>query len=203
LPAINRGYVTFGSLNQPAKVDAPVVKSWAQILRRLPKSHLLMKYSGLASNSSAAARYRELFWREGIAPERIEFQDGSPLSEYLEAYTRIDIALDPFPHNGGLTTCDALWMGVPVVTCPGETFASRQSLSHLSNIGFTETVARDLDEYLEIAVRLANDLPRLAAIRSRLREQMAASPLCDGRRFAENLMQLLRGVWREWCRQHA
>ena len=115
------------------------------------------------------------------------------------AYGGVDVALDPFPYNGGVTTCEALWMGVPVVTCPGETFASRHSLSHLSNVGLTETIARDLDEYVEIAVALAGDLPRLAAIRARLRQQMAASPLCDGPRFAANLAALLCDVWRRWC----
>ena len=109
------------------------------------------------------------------------------------------MALDPFPYNGGLTTCEALWMGVPVVTCPGETFASRHSLSHLSNVGLTETIARDLDEYVEIAAGLAGDLPRLAAMRAGLRERMAASPLCDGKRFAANFAEILRGVWRDWC----
>ena len=109
------------------------------------------------------------------------------------------MALDPFPFNGGLTTCEALWMGVPVITCPGETFASRHSLSHLSNVGLTETIAHDLDEYVELAVSLAGDLPRLATLRAGLRERMAASPLCDGKRFAANLMLLLQDVWRRWC----
>ena len=89
-------------------------------------------------------------------------------------------------------------MGVPVVTCPGATFASRHSLSHLSNVGLTQTIARDLDEYVELAASLAQDLPRLAEIRARLREQMAASPLCDGPRFAMNLMSVLREAWRQW-----
>jgi predicted O-linked N-acetylglucosamine transferase (SPINDLY family) len=118
----------------------------------------------------------------------------------LAEYHRIDVALDPFPYNGGLTTCEALWMGVPVVTCPGETFASRHSLSLLSNTGLTETVAGTLDEYVELAASLAGDLPHLAALRAGLREQMAASPLCDGKRFAGNLMRVLRDVWQEWCR---
>ena len=109
------------------------------------------------------------------------------------------MALDPFPYSGGLTTCESLWMGVPVITCPGETFASRHSLSHLSNVGLTETIARDLDEYVEIAVSLASDLPRLAALRAGLRERMAASPLCDGKRFAADLMSVLREVWQRWC----
>ena len=93
-------------------------------------------------------------------------------------------------------------MGVPVITCPGPTFASRHGLSHLSNVGLTETIARDLDEYVRIAVRLAGDLPRLAEIRSGLRQRVAESPLCDGERFARSLLPLLRAVWRRWCAQN-
>ena len=91
-------------------------------------------------------------------------------------------------------------MGVPVVTCPGETFAGRHSLSHLANVGLTETVAGDAREYVALAVRLAGDLPHLAALRAGLRERMARSPLCDGARFAGHLSQHLRDVWRQWCR---
>ena len=112
--------------------------------------------------------------------------------------TQVDVALDPFPFSGSATTCEALWMGVPVVTCPGETFASRHSLSHLSNVGLTETIARDLDEYVELAVSLAGDLPRLAVLRAGLRQRMAASPLCDGKRFATNLVSMLHDVWEQW-----
>jgi predicted O-linked N-acetylglucosamine transferase (SPINDLY family) len=90
-------------------------------------------------------------------------------------------------------------MGVPVVTCPGETFASRHSLSHMSNMGLTETIAGNLDEYVELAVTLAGDLPWLAALRAGLRDRMASSPLCDGKRFAENFVEVLRSVWRDWC----
>ena len=132
-----------------------------------------------------------------IDPGRLEFLGYSPHAELLAEYNRIDLALDPFPYSGGLTTCEALWMGVPVVTCPGETFASRHSLSHLSNVGLTETIARDLDEYVELAVSLAGDLPRLAVLRAGLRERMAASPLCDGKRFAANFASLLHKVWEQ------
>jgi predicted O-linked N-acetylglucosamine transferase (SPINDLY family) len=116
----------------------------------------------------------------------------------LQQYQSVDVALDPFPYNGGLTTCEALWMGVPVITLPGETFASRHSLSHLSNVGLTETIAGTLEEYVELAVSWAADLPRLAALRSALRERMAASPLCNGRRFAANLAAVLRDRWQRW-----
>lgn len=139
-----------------------------------------------------------MFATHGTDVARLEFEGKSSRFDYLDAYNGVDIALDPFPFSGGITTCEALWMGVPVVTCPCETFASRHSLSHLSNIGLTETVARDFDEYVETAVRLANDLDRLAAMRSRLRQQVADSPLCDGSRFAANLIGQLREAWRQW-----
>jgi len=131
----------------------------------------------------------------------VAFLGGSPHADLLEHYHGVDIGLDPFPYSGGLTTLEALWMGVPVITCPGETFASRHSLTHLSNVGLTQTIARSLDDYVTLAVSLADDLPGLAAMRARLRERMASSPVCDGKRFAGNLMQLLRGVWRDWVRQ--
>ena len=130
-----------------------------------------------------------------MGPQRLDLLPWSSYSDYLATYQQVDVALDPFPFSGSTTTCEALWMGVPVITCPGETFASRHSLSHLSNVGLTETIARDLDEYVELAVSLAGDLPRLASLRSGLRERMAASPLCDGKRFASHLMSLLHEVW--------
>ena len=127
------------------------------------------------------------------------FSAGRRVARMLAEYNRLDLVLDPFPYSGGITTCEALWMGVPVITLPGKTFAGRHSLSHLSNVGLTETVARDVADYVELAVRLANDLPRLAKWRAELRGQVARSPLCDGPRFAANLMTALRSIWQEWA----
>jgi predicted O-linked N-acetylglucosamine transferase (SPINDLY family) len=200
LPAPNQGYVTFGCFNNPTKFNARTFTLWSQILHRVPRSRIVFKYAGL--NDPAIARgLTDAFVSHGIDPQRIECLGSSPHPALLAAYHRIDLALDTFPYSGGLTTCEALWMGVPVVTCPGETFASRHSLSHLSNVGLTETIASTPDEYIDRAVSLANDLPRLAALRSNLRQQMAASPLCDGKRFAANLMTLLRNAWKEWVSQ--
>jgi predicted O-linked N-acetylglucosamine transferase (SPINDLY family) len=192
--------VTFGSFNNSAKIGPQVVAVWAEILQRLPLARLVLKYQGM-DDSAVARRLAELFAGHGIGPGRVELLGWSPHPELLAHYHHIDLALDPFPYNGGLSTCEALWMGVPVLTCPGETFASRHSLTHLSTVGLTETISGTLDEYVELAVSLAGDLPRLAAIRGRLRPQVDASPLCDGKRFAENLMQRLRGVWRDWVDQ--
>src|SRR5262249_46069226 len=146
-------------------------------------------------------RYLDLFAASGVDPSRVELVPPSGYAEYLAAFGEVDIALDPFPFAGGITTCDALWMGVPVVTCPGETFAGRHSLSYLSNAGLTETIASNWDEYVDLAVSLASDLPRLAGLRSSLRDRMAASPMCDGKRLAENLINVVRDVWREWCQK--
>ncbi len=198
LPAERRGYVTFGNFNHPAKLTAEMVEVWAAILRRVGKARLVLKYDWLERNG-VARRIAGYFARQGIGDDLLELRGGSERQELLRQYADVDLALDPLPYNGGLTTCEALWMGVPVVTCPGATFAGRHSLSHLSNAGLTETIARDLDEYVELAVSLARDVRRLAAIRARLRTQMAASPLCDGPRFAANLMSVLRQAWQNWC----
>jgi predicted O-linked N-acetylglucosamine transferase (SPINDLY family) len=196
LPSLTEGSMTFGSFNNPAKITAEVVAVWAKILRRAPTARLLLKYWGL-DEPTVKGRYLDLFAAHGVGPQRLELLPSSSHTEYLAAYHRVDVALDPFPFSGGVTTCEALWMGIPVITCPGETFASRHSLSHLSNAGLTETIAGDLEEYVEIAVSLAGDPPRLAALRAGLRQRMAASPLCDGKCFAANLAIVLRDVWRQ------
>jgi predicted O-linked N-acetylglucosamine transferase (SPINDLY family) len=198
LPALTHGAVTFGSFSNPPKITPQVLKVWAKILHRVPKSRLILKYKGM-DDGATSGRLVDQLCVHGIDPNRIECLGWSRHELSLAEYSRVDVALDPFTYNGGLTTCEALWMGAPVITCPGETFASRHSLSHLSVVGLTETIARDRDEYVELAVSLASDLERLAVLRAGLRDRVANSPLCDGRRFARNLMQVLRGMWREWC----
>jgi predicted O-linked N-acetylglucosamine transferase (SPINDLY family) len=197
LPAARCDRPTFGCFNNLAKITPPVVALWAQILRKLPESRLLLKARGLDALATAN-RYRKLFAAYGVSGQQLELSGWSPYAEMLAKYNEVDLALDPFPFSGSATTCEALWMGVPVLTCPGETFASRHALSHLSTVGLAETIARDRDEYVKLAMALAGDLPRLAGLRARLRTQMSASPLCDGPRFARNLMLLLRGAWRCW-----
>ena len=198
LPALARGYVTFGSFNNPAKITPQVVDVWARILRRVAGARLVLKYLGM-SDPSTMRRLTDMFAKRGVDSSRLDLLGWSCHEDVLRQYQRIDVALDPFPYGGGLTTCESLWMGVPVVTCPGETFASRHALSHLSNVGLTETIADDLEGYVLLATGLATDLPRLAVIRARLRQQVAESPLCNGKRFAENFIDVLRGVWRRWC----
>jgi predicted O-linked N-acetylglucosamine transferase (SPINDLY family) len=197
LPAREPGGVTFGGFHNPAKITPAVVQLWARILARLPRARLMLRYRGFDA-PGLAGRYTALFAAEGIDPARLDLGGTLPHAELLGQYAQVDLALDPFPYNGGLTTCEALWMGVPVITCPGETFAGRHSLGHLATVGLTETIARDAGQYVELAVALAEDLPRLAAIRAGLRGRVAASPLCDAPRFARNLRALLRDVWQRW-----
>ena len=198
LPALASGQVTFGSFNNPAKITPQVVAAWAEILRRSAGSRLIVKYFGL-DDRLAADRLRRMLADCGVPANQVELSGGAPQAELLKCYNTVDVALDTLPYSGGLTTCEALWMGVPVVTCPGETFAGRHSLSHLSTVGLTETIAGSLDEYAELAVSLAADLTRLADLRAGLRDRVARSPLCDGRRFADNLTEILRAVWRQFA----
>ena len=200
LPALTHGYFTFGSFNNLAKLTPEVIAIWAEILRRLPDARLSLVTRGLGGVRTRD-RIHEAFGAAGVDPDRVQLRGKLLRSELFAAYNTIDVALDPLPYSGGMTTCEALWMGVPVVTCPAETFASRHSLSHLSNVGSTETIATNRREYVELAVRLAHDLPHLAELRAGLRDQVLRSPLCDGERFAHHLMALLRDVWRHWCRQ--
>ncbi len=198
LPALTCGHVTFASFNLPAKTTPEIVGVWAKILARVPDARLVLKNRGF-DHSTTRRHYQQCFAEEGVAANRVELRGWSPPSDVLASYNQVDIALDTFPYNGGLTTCEAMWMGVPVVTCPGETFASRHGLAHLTAVGATETIAANLDEYVDLAVALANDLPRLASLRAGLRSRVAASPLCDGKRFAGHFASLLREVWTRWA----
>jgi predicted O-linked N-acetylglucosamine transferase (SPINDLY family) len=195
-PVLARGRVTFGCFNNPAKLSPPALSAFAAVLRRVPDSRLLLQYRGL-DDPSMAGRLRDQITRAGVEPLRVESRGSMPYAEYLAAYREVDVALDPFPFNGGVTTCDALWMGVPVVTQPRDTIASRHGLSYLSTIGLAdELVARDANDYVVRAAELVNDLGRLSGLRATLRERMARSPLCDGERLASELLAALRSAWR-------
>lgn len=198
LPALENGAFTFGSFNIPAKTTSQMIGVWSRILHRVPHARLMLKNRGL-DDPGTSSRFLRLFSDHGIGPDRLELRGWSPSREVLACYHQVDVALDTFPYNGGLTTCEAIWMGAPVVTLPGETFASRHGLSHLSAAGLTETISRNLDEYVDLAVGLTGDLDGLAALRAGLRARVATSPLCDGKRFAVHLARILRDVWRLWC----
>jgi protein O-GlcNAc transferase len=199
LPAAERGYVTFGSFNNLVKVNASVLDLWATILKRVPESRLFLKHRWL-NLPDMRARVRDLFERRGVAPARIELMGKLASSaEHLAAYGGVDIALDTFPYNGATTTCESLWMGVPVVTFAGDRHAARVGASMLSRVGLKNLVAESPQAYVEMAVNLAADRPALARLRADLRGRVAASPLCDGARFTRQLETAYRTMWREWC----
>jgi predicted O-linked N-acetylglucosamine transferase (SPINDLY family) len=142
---------------------------------------------------------RAFFGARGIGAERLELACFLPRHEYLRLYHRIDLALDPFPFNGMTTTCDALWMGVPVLTLPGAMPAARAGLSLLSSIGLAELAASSEDDFVRLAAELAADLARLANLRATLRARMLASPLMDAPLFARNVESAYRSMWQRWC----
>lgn len=191
LPCLESGHVTFGSFSNPSKITSQVVTTWAEVLRGVPGSRMILKYRGL-HDAATRKRFEKLFAAEGIELDRLDFEGATPHPAALAAYNRVDIALDPFPFSGSLTSLEALWMGVPVVTFPGKSFASRHTVSHLSTIGLTEPIAADIPGYVERAVSLASDRTWLTSCRAGLRDKMSASPLMDGERFATALLELLR-----------
>ena len=191
--------ITFGSFNTLAKVSQTTLRLWKELLDALPESRLSLKAVALA-DSSARDHFRQRLRTAGIAPERCEIAPQTPtMAEHLSAYGRIHVALDPTPYNGTATTCEALWMGVPVVCLAGNRHASRVSASLLRAIGKSEFIAQSPENYVAIASRLARDRSALAALRFSLRETMRASPLLDGGGYAERFYAALRQCWVHWC----
>ncbi|MBL8807830.1 MAG: tetratricopeptide repeat protein [Rhodospirillales bacterium] len=197
-PAWRDGPVTFGSFNNLSKVGPEVVKLWAAVLAAVPNSRLLLKWRSLG-DPGQRQRVSRMFAQAGIAAERLVLRGPSPHAAMLAEYGDMAIALDPFPFSGGLTTCEALWMGVPVVTLPGATAPSRQTQGFLASLGLNDWVARDGADYVRIAAGLAADPARIADLRKTLRPRMAASALCDGGKFTRDLEAAFRGLWRDWC----
>ncbi len=197
LPALRRGHLTFGSLSILFKVNSAVIDLWAKVLQALPTARLLMFHDKLTA--AAQERIRGQFSQCGIAGERLDLRQGSVTPGYLRIYNEIDIALDTFPFSGGVTTCEALWMGVPVLTLTGATVASRNSAALLARVGLTDMAVQTPEQYVAKAVSLANELERLTKVRQELRQRMATT-LCNGRRFTRGLEDAYRMMWRRWCR---
>ena len=195
-PALEAGYPTFGCLNDFSKIGTPTLTLWSRLLGAVPKARLLLH----APDGSPRQRVRDLLSREGIDPERVSFVGRVPLRDYLEIHHRIDVALDPFPFGGGRTTCDALWMGVPVVSVIGTTGVGRGGASILSNVGMPELLATTPEDYVRIAADLTRDAARLNALRLGLRQRMERSPLMDERRFARSMEAAYREMWTQRCR---
>ena len=200
-----RGF-TFGSFNSINKLDSATTDLWARLLAETPGSRLLLKHTALTEQDGreiVAERFAPSFASRGVDPSRLILEGPSPFVEFLGAYNRVDACLDPFPFGGATTTCDALFMGVPVVTLRGDRTASRVCASILSCVGLTDLIAGSEDEYVRIATSLAApDGPsreRLAALRAGLRARLLASPLCDAPGFARRFEAMLRAWWKKHC----
>jgi predicted O-linked N-acetylglucosamine transferase (SPINDLY family) len=197
LPPTERraGPPTFGCLNNFAKVTDATLELWTRLLRGLPESRLLV----YARAEGHRNRVRGALRDAGVAEARAEFVGHQSLADYLETYRLIDVGLDPYPYGGGTTTCDALWMGVPVVSLAGRTAVSRAGSTLLSHVGLEHLVARNEEQYVELAAALIRDAGALAALRSQLRERIESSPVMDAPQFARDLEATFRTIWRTWC----
>jgi protein O-GlcNAc transferase len=195
LPAAQNGYITFGSLNNFCKTNATTFRLWAQVLRVVANSRLVV----LADEGQHRERTLSVFEQEGIARERIEFVPRQSRHKYLETYHRIDIGLDSIPYNGHTTSLDAYWMGVPVVTLVGNTVVGRAGLSQLTNLGLVELIGHTPEQFVAIAGNLASDISRLSHLRNTLRPRLQTSPLMDAPRFARNIEAAYRRMWQSWC----
>jgi len=199
-PSAAAGHVTFGSLNGLVKVTEPVIRLWARALLAVPGSRILVKGNAF-SDAPERQRYLDMFRRCGIEPARVELRGWTRgFQDHLRVLDEIDIVLDSFPYSGVTTTCEALWMGAPVVTLVVGRACGRYGLTLLSAVGLGELAAATEDEFVAKAAALAADRPRLAELRRTLRARMAASPLCDARAFAGSVEAAYRQAWLAWCR---
>ena len=197
LPAKAAGRITFGSFNNLRKITPAVVEAWAKILHRVPNSKLIMKARPLA-DTTAKTQFSQAFESHEIDAERVTLRGpvASP-TDHLGSYSEIDIAFDPFPYNGTTTTCEALWMGVPVITLAGDRHAGRVGASLLTQIGHNAHIATSQEEYIEIAAQLASNLDGLSKMRSELRENLRRSTLCDGAGFCRRMESAYEHMWQE------
>ncbi len=198
-PSQEKGYITFGSFNNLAKINPGVIALWARLLQAVPDARLILKYPWLSDEPTRELYYAQ-FAEHGIMQDRLELLKKSPTTaEHLAVYARMDVALDTFPYNGTTTTCEALWMGVPVVTLAGNRHSGRVGASLLSQVGLSDCIASTTEDYIECAVGLAADKNRLMELRATLRHKMTASSLCDAVGFTRKIEEAYRTMWRAWC----
>ena len=199
-PCLERGYITFGAFLNPAKIGPGVVQVWAAILRNVPHSRILFKYQAM-DTELMRDRFQGWFSKEGISRERVEFQDKSLLGEYLASYGQMDIALDPFPYQGGSTTLDSLWMGLPMVAMNGRLAVGRSTTSILKAVGLPDTIADSPEQYVKAAVFLAGIVGEIPNMRGNIRKALQSSPFMDETGFTRDLEAAYRDMWRIWCRK--
>jgi predicted O-linked N-acetylglucosamine transferase (SPINDLY family) len=200
LPALSSGRPTFGCFNNLAKINDRVMAVWTRLINAVPGSRLLLK-AKLLQDQTVRGTIRARFAAHGLDEDRLLIEPPSSRIDYLRAYHRIDIALDPFPYPGATTSCEALWMGVPVLTRRGDRFLSHAGETIARNAGLPDWIADDDDAYVTKAAGFASDLGHLAALRAQLRAQVLASPLFDAPRFARHFEAAMAGMWNRWLDQ--
>ena len=196
-PFEDNGYITFGCFNNFAKVTDSVLRTWAQILAQVPNSRLLLEIRGLEGKKFRSDVETRLH-HAGLPPDRVILEPRKKSNQFV-LYNKIDMALDPFPCVGGTTSMDTVWMGVPFVTLAGQHYVSRMGVTILTNASLSELIARNVEEYVAIAVGLALDEVRLHGLRHNLRQKVTASPLMNQAAFTRNMEAAYRGMWRKWC----
>ena len=200
LPALDNGYVTFGSFNNFSKINDAVMALWARVLRSTPNSRLFMKAAQLG-DPEVVESARKQFQSYGVNPDRLSFEGQTDRTDYFTAYNKVDIALDPFPYPGGTTSVEGLWMGVPVIARKGHRFIAHNGETIAHNSGQSHWIAEDDDDYVHKAIEFSSDLPALALTRAGLRDQLLASPFCDARRFARHFEQAMLEMWSDFQSQ--
>ena len=195
-PCIVNGFITFGSLISQYKITEYVIDAWCEILNSSPGSRLLVRNAALGKRSNQQF-LRSQFINRGIADERISLEGPAPHFEFLETYNRIDIALDAFPYNGGTTTIEAIWQGVPVVTYWGDRWVSRTSATLLLATGLDELLAKELPGYIHLATQLAGNTQKLKTMRENMRDRVLKSEACDTASFARSMEKLYREIWED------
>jgi protein O-GlcNAc transferase len=197
-PFRRNGFITFGCFNNPGKINAPLAAQWAKVLHAIPTSKLLLKYRWI-DDPLSRARLDALFAGVGIAPERLIIEGISPQVEMMARYNDVDVALDCQPFGGGVTTLEALWMGAPVVALNGATAAGRHAYCHVMAAGFPDLAAETPDDWVALAIALAQDPDRLDRCRAELRPRLESGPVCNGVAFAAAAGDLFRRAWRRYA----
>ena len=200
-PVLTNGFITFGCFNKPEKINDTVIELWADVLRAVPESKLLLKYFNSYSEPDMSARWTSRFKNNGISEDRLIFQYNSDCRQtHLALYEQIDISLDPFPFNGATTTFEALSMGVPVVSLLGKHFVDRVAASIVTHAGYPEFVAKTKEDYVKLAKNLASDIDGLNKLRLSIRENLQKSKICDGEPYCRNIETAFRDMWTTWCK---
>lgn len=195
-PFEDNGYITFGCFNNFAKVTDPVLEAWGKIMKRVPNSRLLLEIAAIESLKIRSEIEERL--HRFLPMDRVTLEPRIKSNQFI-LYNEIDIALDPFPCVGGTTSMDTLWMGVPFITLAGQNFTSRMGVSILSNAGLPELIAHNIDDYIDLAVKIATSPDKIRALRTGLREKVVASPLMNQKLFTKNMEMAYRQMWKKYC----